>query len=512
MSSLLQLCVLIGLFTEIFCGRILLLSHQYGSHMMVCHALAEKLPKMGHEVYTVLGTDVKEPSAVKEHGYKVIRFYRPYFNIDALIAKQVSALFGGEMDFLSGSSFAFRECQLLMEDKQFIRKVKELKFDLVVVDYFLLAHCLYMVPYSLGIPFVVVSPAIEENTMRTPQPASFVPNIIMETSEHMTFVQRLKTFLMDSVLALPSISPLVMMQNTTMLKKYVKDPHIQHWTDLARQASLFFTCTGPVAELPTPLMPNVINVEGLTAKPAGPLNKEFEALVSSATHGIVVVSFGSGVRNLPQEVLQKMLDAFGQRKELFMWRMQLNEELGFIVPTNVLVYKWLPQNDLLGHEKVRLFITHSGNNGRYESIYHGVPMIAFPLFGDQPHNAAMIAIKGYGIAMHLPTFSVAELVENMGQILDTSHYHDCIGKASKILKSKPSGSETAAFWMEHIMKFGGAHLRNDAAFSMAYYQFAMWDIYGFIMAIILCMIMVLTYIVKYIMTLCIASSHKEKHE
>ncbi len=159
--------------------------------MMVCNALAEKLPKMGHEVYTVLGTDVKEPSAVKENGYKAIRFYRQandtLLNADAFIAKLVSALFGGELDFLTGTRSAFRECQLLMEDKQFIQQVKVLKFHLVVVDYFALAHCLYMLPYSLGIPFVVVSPVIEENIMRTPQPASFVPNILMEHSEHMNF-------------------------------------------------------------------------------------------------------------------------------------------------------------------------------------------------------------------------------------------------------------------------------------------------------------------------------------
>ncbi len=295
-----------------------------------------------------------------------------------------------------------------------------------------------------------------------------------------------------------------------MLKKYVKDSHIQDWSDLARQASLFFICTGPVAESPTPLMPNVINVEGLTAKPAGPLNKEFEVLVSSAVHGIVVVSFGSSVRNLPQEVIQKMLDAFGQRKELFLWRMQLKRELGFTVPTNVFVYKWLPQNDLLGHQKARLFITHSGNNGRYEAIYHGVPMIAFPMFGDQPHNAVMITRKGYGIAMNMPTFSAEELVVNMGKILDSSHCYDHVRKASKILKSLPSGSETAAFWMEHIMEFGSAHLRNDAAFSMTYYQFAMWDIYGFIMAIILCMIIILSYILKYIIILFIGNSSKDK--
>ncbi len=515
MSVLLQISVLVGLFAEIFCGRILLLSHQFGSHMMVCHALGAELPKMGHEVYAVLGSDVKEPSAVKENGYEVIRFYRPandpLLDMSAIVQKHVSYLFKGEKDFTLINKYAFYECQLLMEDKQFIQQVKELKFDLVVVTYLMVGHCLDMLPYSLGIPFVVVGPIIQEFIMRTPQPASFVPNILMQTSEHMDFFERLKAFLINSAMAFPSLSPFVVMKNTTMLNRYVNDPEIQHWNDLARQASLFFICAGSLVEPATPLMPNVINVEGLTATPSIPLNKEFENLASSAVHGIVVVSFGSGIRNLPQNAIQKMLDAFGQRKELFLWRIQLNQELGFTVPTNVLVYKWLPQNDLLGHQKARLFITHSGNNGRYEAIYHGVPMIAFPIFGDQPHNAAMLALKGYGIVMHMPTFSVPELLENMGKILDSSYYTDRIRKASKILKSLPSGRETAAFWVDHILQFGSAHLKNDAAMSMPYYQFAMWDIYGFIMAIILCMIMILIYILKYINNLFIRNSSKDKN-
>ncbi len=231
MSRLLQISLLVGLFVEIFCGRILILSHDIGSHLIVCHALGAELPKKGHKVYTVLGTNVTESSAVKENGFQIIRYHRPdndiLLDMDALIEKQVEFLFKGMMDFTGPTIFLFRECQLLMEDKQFIQQVKELKFDIVVVDYFPMGHCLYMLPYSLGIPFVVVSPGIEENIMRTPQPASFVPNIIMKNYEHMDFIQRLKTVLMNSVMALPSLSPFVLMKNTTMLKKYVKDPHIQ---------------------------------------------------------------------------------------------------------------------------------------------------------------------------------------------------------------------------------------------------------------------------------------------
>jgi UDP:flavonoid glycosyltransferase YjiC (YdhE family) len=45
---------------------------------------------------------------------------------------------------------------------------------------------------------------------------------------------------------------------------------------------------------------------------------------------------------------------------------------------NVLFLPWLPQNDLLGHPKTKLFITHCGKNGIFEALYHGIPMIGFP--------------------------------------------------------------------------------------------------------------------------------------
>ena len=58
-----------------------------------------------------------------------------------------------------------------------------------------------------------------------------------------------------------------------------------------------------------------------------------------------------------------------------------------VIPKNIKFMKWLPQNDLLGHPNIRLFITHCGNAGQHESLYHGVPMLGIPIHSDQDHNA-----------------------------------------------------------------------------------------------------------------------------
>ncbi len=44
------------------------------------------------------------------------------------------------------------------------------------------------------------------------------------------------------------------------------------------------------------------------------------------------------------------------------------------VGPNVKTFDWLPQNDLLGHPKIKAFVSHMGANGGYEAAYHGVPI------------------------------------------------------------------------------------------------------------------------------------------
>ena len=87
---------------------------------------------------------------------------------------------------------------------------------------------------------------------------------------------------------------------------------------------------------------------------------------------------------------------------------------------NVKVSSWLPQNDILGHPKTRLFIGHAGMNGMLEAAYHGVPMICVPFFADQFDNS--VAAKYFGMAeiLHKESITEESLVTLISTVLNNS--------------------------------------------------------------------------------------------
>ena len=88
------------------------------------------------------------------------------------------------------------------------------------------------------------------------------------------------------------------------------------------------------------------------------------------------------------------------------------------VSDNVKLLSWLPQNDILGHPKTRLFIAHAGMNGMLESTYHGVPMICSPFFGDQFDNARIAKHAGFGEVVDLDTTSAEDFVSLIHKVLN----------------------------------------------------------------------------------------------
>ena len=110
-------------------------------------------------------------------------------------------------------------------------------------------------------------------------------------------------------------------------------------------------------------------------------------------------------------------------------------------------------------------------------------MIGFPFITDQPYNAIRMENKGFGIAMNVHKFTSDELYNNIMKILNDPSYKRRISLASEIYRSAPQRpTERAAYWIEHVIKFGSDHLQS-AGKDLNFFQFFMLDALAMFLAV-----------------------------
>ncbi|XP_035308699.1 UDP-glucuronosyltransferase 2B4-like isoform X3 [Cricetulus griseus] len=245
-------------------------------------------------------------------------------------------------------------------------------------------------------------------------------------------------------------------------------------------------------EFPHPVLPNFDFVGGLHCRPAKPLPKEIEDFVqSSGEHGVVVFSLGSMVGKLTEERANVIAAGLAQIPQKVLWRFEGKkpDTLG----SNTRLYKWIPQNDLLGHPKTRVFITHGGTNGLYEAIYHGVPVVGIPLFGDQFDNVVHMKIKGAGVRLDFLTMSSTDLLNAVKTVTTDASYKENAMRLSRIHHDQPvKPLDRAVFWVEYVMRNKGAKHLRVAAHDLTWFQYHSLDVLGFLLACVVTVIFIIT--------------------
>jgi hypothetical protein len=278
--------------------------------------------------------------------------------------------------------------------------------------------------------------------------------------------------------------------------------------DLMSKSVFWFLVSDPVLDYPKPMMPNMVNIGGLSVKRSvGELPHDISEFINGSKHGVILVTFGSMISSFSTEIVQKFANTF-RRLDGYRVIWRLNNKDKVKLPDNVMIASWLPQNDILAHHHVKLFITHCGSNGQFEAIYHGVPMIGFPMLYDQHHNARRLEYKGYGISMDLYSFTSDQLFENIQKILFEKTYKTRAAKGSEMFRSQPqSPMERAAFWIEHICKFGSDHLRS-AGNDLPLYAYLMLDIAAVALMTFTLAIFGLLKLVRYTRLKCCGQEEK----
>jgi hypothetical protein len=241
-------------------------------------------------------------------------------------------------------------------------------------------------------------------------------------------------------------------------------------------------------EPPRAVPPNIHYIGPILPEPAQALPEDLELFLSaSATSGAVLVSFG-GTLQAPLAASKALVSAMSALQPVrFVWKVSQTNQDALAAATNVtqlpnvFLSDWLPQNDLLGHPKVRAFVTQGGYLSMGEAAYHGVPILGLPFI---PGQAELIRFAfDQGRALYVPTNgleqgNVAPTVQALQQLLQDSSYTAAAQVVSRRLKAvQRPYKEQAADWVEYA-----AAVKDDGPFLYAmklqqqWYQQAMLDV------------------------------------
>ena len=103
----------------------------------------------------------------------------------------------------------------------------------------------------------------------------------------------------------------------------------------------------------TPRVPTYVNVLGTTIdKEVRPLPRDIADFMDGAEHGVVLLTMGMTYvpSDIPPHLERELIKAFSRLKQRVVMKLT---DVPPNLPANILVKKWLPQQSLLAHPKVR---------------------------------------------------------------------------------------------------------------------------------------------------------------
>ncbi|KAF5291051.1 hypothetical protein FQA39_LY14484 [Lamprigera yunnana] len=286
-------------------------------------------------------------------------------------------------------------------------------------------------------------------------------------------------------LARPFTDSMTLMQRTTntiwhllgssmhsfMVRYFIQDILRHHFGrdvppiyEISKNVSFILQNAYVTVSYPRPYLPNVAEIACIHCKQAKALPPDLEEFINgSGEAGFIFVSMGSSVKaaNMPEYFRRLLLRVFQQLPQRVLWKWETDYDMPDL-PPNVKLGRWLPQQDLLGHRKIRAFVTHGGLLSMFETVYHGVPIVTLPVFCDHDSNAAKAELDGYAVKLDLSTITVESLLTAIKTVMYDPKYREDVRKKQLLLRDqKETPLERAIFWTEYVIRHKGAkHLQS----------------------------------------------------
>lgn len=297
------------------------------------------------------------------------------------------------------------------------------KYDLIILDLFL-TDALLGLSTVFDCPIVALSAngphTWVNDVMGSPRSASYVPHMYTDFTTRMNLGKRLENeffYFIEKILMKLYHLP----QQEELFKQVF--PKANRTFDEVRKNSVAIALVNSHFSItfPKPFLPNTIEVAGMQINEAKlkPLPDDIREFIESSEHGVIYFSLGGNIKasQIDDEKKNDLIKALSGLKQNTIWK--YDQDSLVVDPKKIMVRNWLPQYEILGHNNTKIFITHAGLLSVTEAIYFAKPVIAVPIFGDQPQNARKLSNQNYGIHLDYMNLTGESLTWAVSEILSS---------------------------------------------------------------------------------------------
>ncbi|XP_055856235.1 UDP-glycosyltransferase UGT4 [Episyrphus balteatus] len=348
-------------------------------------------------------------------------------------------------------------------------------FDLFIVDIFL-SDALLGLSQFYKVPIVVVSPTgpntwINEMTGNS-QNSALDPSNFLPYLEQMSLYERIINTLM-AVFEKLTYNFFHMISHQAVYEKHFealaveRNEVLPHHRDLTHNISLVLLNSHPVVQYPRSFLPNVIEVGGIHLRDEK-LPEHLLQFIEDSEDGVIYVSFGADIKisEFSEQKLDILFHVLETLKEsmrvLLKWEDTLEKH--DLRTKNIFTSEWFPQQAVLAHPKVKLFISSAGLMSVIETIHYKTPILAIPILPEQQVNAKRLENRGCGISLPYEDLNYDSLLDAIDNALSNKSLSTNIAAVGKLLNENiQDPMSKALYYIDMVLKTSGAnHLKSNS--------------------------------------------------
>ena len=123
---------------------------------------------------------------------------------------------------------------------------------------------------------------------------------------------------------------------------------------------------------------------------------------------------------------ESILRSLTQYTFIWKWNAEIED-----LPKNVIVKSWLPQQDILAHPNLKVFVTHGGIGSVTEAIYHKATLVGIPFANDQKPNLLRAEQQGYAVMLDLDLLEEDKFKNAINMAMESKEMASALDRVNK---------------------------------------------------------------------------------